>query len=223
MCKYWNLIGSYFYKQRVKIASETDCYNWLIDGLQHALEKRVWKNPDNVLFNDDKGPEKAMTVCITSARATFYQYTQHDNRSLNYTLLSLNQLEENSSDGFFLPYEDKYEITQYYIKDILTKFFNDGDYFTCFFIDALFNADLIVDKNNLTDYNINIKEFCKYLDGVTDEYLRRFSMEYELDNQKVLNAFSCVKNLPHYKLHSNINRVVNTLKKDIVLYSLLQD
>lgn len=223
MCKYWNLIGSYYYKQHVKIASETDCYDWLIEGLTYALEKRIWKDESNVLFNDSKGPEKAMTVCISSSRATFYQYTQHDNRSLNYTLLSLDQLQENSSDGFFIPYEDKYENIQLYLKNMINNFFDKKDYFVCFFIDALFNANILVDKNNIVDYNISISKFLKYVKEMDHEYLNKFSYENNLNFDSVKKAFSYIQNMPHYRLHYNINRVINILKKDDALHNLLKD
>lgn len=223
MCKYWNLIGSYYYKQHVKIASETDCYNWLIDGLTYALNKRVWKDESNILFNDEKGPEKAMTVCITSSRATFYQYTQHDNRSLNYTLLSLDQLQENSSDGFFIPYEDKYENLHSYIKILINKYFDKKDYFICFFVDALFNANIIVDKDDITSYNISINRFSRYIKEMDEDYLRKFSYENNIDFNVVKKAFSYLQIMPHYRLHYNINRVKNMLKKDDILHNLLRD
>lgn len=223
MCKYWNLIGSYYYKQHVKIATENDCYNWLVDGIRYALDKRVWQDSNNALYDDPKGPEKAMTVCITSERATFFQYTQHDKRSLNYTLLSLNQLEENSSDGFFIPYEDKYETIQSYVNENVKKFFENKDYFVSFFIDALFNADILVDKSGLHNYNVNINRFSKYVKEVTNEYLYRFSLEYNIEVDKVIDAFSYIQNMPHYRLHYNISRVINMLKNDDVFYSLLKD
>lgn len=221
MCKYWNLIGSYYYKQDVKIASETDCYDWLIEGLTYALEKRVWKDESNVLYDDPKGPEKAMTVCITSTRATFYQYTKHDKRSLNYTLLSLDSLEENSSDGFFLPFFDKYETIHSYIKEQVIESFKKKDYFICFFLDALFNADIVVDKTKSMDYNININRFCNYINEMNDEYLHRFSNEYDIEFDRLKPAFVYIQNMPHYRIHSNINRVLNILKKDDTLHSLL--
>ena len=223
MCKYWNLIGSYYYKQDVKIASETDCYDWLIEGITRALDKRVWKDPDNVLYNDKIGAEKAMTVCISSARLTFYQYTQHDKRSLNYTLLSLDALQENSSDGFFIPYEDEYETLHSYLKDLITEYFDKKDYFVCFMIDALFNANVLVDKTGNLDYNVNINRFCRYIDETDESRLLIFANENDLDKDSVIHAFSYIRNMPHYRLHYNINRVVNLLKHDETLHSLLKD
>lgn len=223
MCKYWNLIGSYYHKQRVKIATETDCYDWLIEGITKALDKRVWKDPNNALYTDKIGAEKAMTVCISSTRLTFYQYTQHDKRSLNYTLLSLDALEENYSDGFFIPYEDEYENLQSYLKEIIIKYFNVKDYFVCFMVDALFNADILVDKTGKLDYNININKFCKYIENMDEKRLADFAKENDLDKQAVLNAFSYIQNMPHYRLHYNINRVSNLLKHNDILKSLLRD
>lgn len=221
MCKYWNLIGSYYYKQDVKIANETDCYDWLIEGITYALEKRVWEDPENALYNDPKGPEKAMTVCITSTRATFYQYTKHDKRSLNYTLLSLDSLEENSSDGFFLPFFDSYETLQSYVNDKVIEAFNKKDYFVCFFLDALFNSNIIVDKSKAGDYNINISKFCNYVNEMTDKYLYRISLQYKIDYIILKSAFVYIQTMPHYRIHSNINRVMNMLRKDNSLRSLL--
>lgn len=223
MCKYWNLIGSYYYRQQVKIANETDCYDWLIEGLTYALEKKVWTDQANNLYGDPKGPEKAMTVCIASCRSTFYQYTQHDKRSLNYTLLSLDYLEENSSDGFFIPYEDKYETIQSYQKELINKFFSKKDYFVCFFIDALFNANIIVDKSGKLDYNVNISKFCKYIEEMDDLYLTRFAIDNDLDKNSVINAFTYIQNMPHYRIHFNMNRVINILKHDDNLHSLLEE
>ena len=115
--KFWNLIPHYYYKQGIKYASEDECYNWIVEGITKALNQRSWKIEGNKLYGDVKGPEKAIVVCIMSIRANLYQYTKYAKHSLNYSSLSLNLLEENSSDGFYLQYIDKYLNLQEYIKD----------------------------------------------------------------------------------------------------------
>lgn len=72
ICKYWNLVNSFYYRQGIKQATETDCYDWIIMGITKALKQKAWMKSDNILYKDPIGPEKAMMVCIMSTRANFY-------------------------------------------------------------------------------------------------------------------------------------------------------
>lgn len=223
MLKFWNLISHYYYKQGVKSASEEDCYNWLITGITLALNKRVWKDPNNKLYNDPKGPEKAIMVCIMSDRANFYQYTKYDKRNLNYSSLSLNALEEISSDGFFMQYTDKYITLFDYIKDKIKKAFKEKDYLYAWFLDILFNFNLIVEKKEYNSYNISISKFNKCLKNIDLDYLKNFAYNYSLNFNEVKASYDNVINSPQYITHVNINNILNQLKKDDLLYSLLQE
>ena len=220
MCKYWNLIGSYYYRQGIKQAQDVDCYDWLTEGILKALNQHVWTNPDNVLFNDKKGPEKAMTVCISSARLTYYQYINHDNRKLNYQSISLESIETDSSDGYFMPTKDKYFTVQGYVQDLVKQFYKVKDYFICFFIDALFNDDL-VDIKMGTQYSISINKFNKYVTEMTEDHLKIFSQQYDIKFNEVKDAFFYIKIMPTYRVHANINRGLNILKNDQMLLNLL--
>lgn len=218
--KYWNLIGSSYYKQSVKVANEYDCYDFLISGILTALEKRVWKDPSNALYNDKIGPEKAMSVCIFSRKVTFYQEIKHDKRILNYSSLSLDQLEENSSDGFFIKYEDKYSSLNDYVKKLVVDYFNVKDYFACFFIDSLFNFNMLSSKEK-NNYYVNISKFMKHINSINDEYFHQFAIVYGIEESKVKSAFRYIKLMPHYRIHSNLSRIMNSLKKDEYLKDFL--
>ena len=219
ICKFWNLIGSFYHKQGVKVASESDCYDWIVDGITKALSERAWKDSNNKLFDDPKGPEKAIMVCIMCFRANFYQYTKYDKRKLNYYSYSLDELEDNYSDGYFSSYEDRYYNITAHLKNIITEFLDKKDYVAMFLVDALYNCDIT--NNQDDDGAVNIKKFSKYLDLINDEYLTQFSEEYEIELEKVKSAFNCLQRLPHYKIHADINKAMNTLKKDDTLHSLL--
>ena len=221
ICKFWNLISSYYYRQGIKVASEQDCYDWLITGITQALRQRVWKNPDNVLFNDPKGPEKAITICIMSDRANYYQYVKYDKRKLNYSSLSLDVLEENSSDGYFIPYYDTYiSLTDYIVQLIKTKF-EQQDYFFCFLVDAIMNFDIIIDNDKESYYNIDIKKFNKFVDNIDISYIEYFSNTYNQSIDIVKAASYRFKTIPTYMIYPEINRVITLLKHDEMFYSLL--
>ena len=223
VCLYWKMIGAYYSKQNYKIASELDCYDWLIDGIYKALDQHAWTDPLSKLYEDPKGPEKAIVVCILSLRANYYQYTNYDKRKLNYTNLSLDSLEEESSDGYYLPYVDKYETIEDYLYMNVNHFFSVKDYFSAFFLDALFNFNLIVDKKHEYGYNISINKLSHYINSVGDDYCIQFSHEYGLPVEDVKNAFSYLRRMPSYRIHSNLNSNLNRLKKDETLYKLLEE
>lgn len=220
ICKFWNLVSHYYYKQGIKVATELDCYDWIIDGITEALKDRVWKNPENKLFTDKKGPEKAIVVNIMSIRANFYQYTKYDKRKINYTSYSLDQLEESCSDGYITPYEDKYEGLFDYVKKEIKEFFSKKDYFVVFFLDALYNFNLFFSDLDRKDV-VDIKKFNRYIENVDDNYLKSFSKLYDIDLENVTHAFTYLKFMPSYRIHSNISRTMNLLKNDESLYAIL--
>ena len=87
LCKFWNVTSHNYYSQKYKIATEGDCIDWTITGVLKALEQHVWDNPDNVLYGDEKGPEKAINVCIYSTKINFYQKIQHQKERISYESL----------------------------------------------------------------------------------------------------------------------------------------
>lgn len=218
VCKFWNLIGHFYYKQGIVVASETDCYDWIIEGILEALKDRAWKNPENKLFSDPKGPEKAIMVNIMCIRANFYQYAGYDKRKINYTSYSLDDLSENVSDGLFTPYFDNYNLLEDYISKLIQDSFDKKDYFVAFFIDALCNFNLCINGSN----EIDLKKFTRYINNMTSEYLVDFSNRYNLKLEVVENATVYMKSMPSYRIHSNINRVLNLLKKDESFYTMLR-
>lgn len=217
VCKFWNLIGHYYHKQGVKVASELDCYDWVIDGITEALKDRVWKDERNKLFNDSKGPEKAIVVNIMSIRANFYQYTKYDKRKLNYTAYSLDEIEESCSDGYITPYYDKHDDLFDYMKGEIKSYFSKQDYFAGFFLDALYSYELLFDMGD----EVSIKKFNKYIDSIDDTRVENFSNTYDIRKEEVTAALWGLKMIPAYKIHSEINRVMSALKNDEHLYSIL--
>ena len=75
--KFWYMLTTNYHNQLLKIASEEDAYNWLIDSVMYVAKHRPWDNPENSLYQDPKGPEKAMSVKINSVKANYFVALTH--------------------------------------------------------------------------------------------------------------------------------------------------
>lgn len=223
VCKFWNLVDNFYYRQGIKVATELDCQDWVIDGILKALEECAWKKEDSSLFNDPKGPEKAITVCIYSIRANFYQYASYDKRSLNYNSISLEGIEENASDGFFIPFIDKKNDLDDYIVDLIKKSFEKKDYFLCFFYDLLFGLDIITQNEDDKKDFISLNKLIRFLNRVDKNYLLYFSNNYDIDINKVEKSFSYIRYMPRYKIRYNMDRSIRNLKNDETIKDLLRN
>lgn len=220
LLKHWNLISHFYYKQGIKEASEEDCYDWLVEGITSALKDQAWNDPNNSLYNDEKGPEKAMMVCIMSVRANYYQYIKYDKRRLNYNNLSLDFLEESSSDGFFIPYNDNHLELPDYVKSLVIEKFEQKDFFFCFLVDCLLNSNVL--DNQSDDSFVKINKITRCINNIDDSYYQYFSKNYEIEIERVKKSLLYVKIMPSYRIHYNITRVLNELKKDMLLKDLLK-
>lgn len=218
ICKYWKYINNYYYRQDIKTASIEDCYDWVIEGISQALSECAWRDKKSTIYNDPKGPEKAIVKCIMCIRANYYQYTQYDKRKLNYTSYSLDQLEEDASDGFYVPYHDDILTVDSYVSELVVESFNNGKYFFSFFLDALFNFDMLSARNG-TD--VDIGKFKRYLSDFTEEKKNEFANGYGLSVDEVSSALVKLNLLPEYLVHLNLNQTLNELKKDTLLKELL--
>ena len=87
----------------------------------------------------------------------------------------------------------------------------------------MFNFNLVVENKIDLSYNVNIGKFQKSLKAIDNEYLISFSKLYELDREDVKKSFFRLKNMPIYMIHANINNILNDLKKDEILHSLLKE
>lgn len=203
MCKYWNLIGSFYSRQGIKQATEIDCYDWLVIGITKALRQKSWLKENNVLYNDPIGPEKAMTVCIMSTRANFYQAIKHQKRCLNYNSYSIEQCEENYSDGYLLQYYDDYtKMERDSLKTLIQNLFKTFDFYVAIAVDLIYTSDQFVDVHDLRKQILNLN----------DQYIDYFSKFYEINELLVLTAVKELKQLTN----KNLNVILKQSKSKIL-------
>lgn len=221
--KFWNVTEHNYYGQKYRIATEGDCIDWTVTGVLKALEQHVWDNSDNVLYGDEKGPEKAVNVCIYSTKINFYQKIQHQKEKVFYESVSLEQLMENASDSYYVPTHDSDNTVDNYIYDVIQEAFNNKDYIKAFALDKVINDDVFeqVEEDGKIYSQFSDKKLRKKLRHLNVNYCRLFAKRYGVDEQSVLDSIHYITDLDYSKLFIKVKNLFKTLKHDKQLIEYL--
>ena len=216
ICRYWGLIGK-FYNISTNLAEPEDCYNWLIDSITYALKHKQWENPESPIFNDPKGPDKVINRCMKSSRLIFYQFQNRKKRKKEYQLVSIDELKESlNSDSFDI--EDSslsIDENKLDIEFIIQNTFNKKEYFLSFILDCICNDNVFDLEDDI--YKFNIKKLCKYFKRIDSDYVRYFSIKYDIDYTNVYQAAILAKNVPDTKLNTKIQDMLLRLKHSSII------
>lgn len=207
--KYWFLIEAWYNSQAVRIATEEDCYEVVIECIQYSLERHVWTEPNNKLYKDPNGPDKAINIHIKSMKTTFYQTTSKDKRKLNYAILSLDLISENKPEDFYLedlaaaPEDQSFEnYIQHFIRD---KFFH-GDSFLVFMIDTIINNDVFILDTAGIDNSVVVsqRKLTGALKNLNRDFAEAFSARYDIPLEKILLEIDKINVLSYKDLTAKI-------------------
>lgn len=221
LAKYMKKAESEYHNQVYKYISEDDYYDLIIQSVLYVIDKRVWENKNSKLYKNKDGPEIAINQSLKTSKINMYIFMQRDKRKLNINSVSLDSLEETTSDGFFIPYHDADISTDLYIGSLIKDYFNKKQYLNAFLLDSIMNKNVFVDKNNQVEFNLGkLKSSIKNIDK---DYCKIFSQRYQLKTVEVENAISYFNNINYSKLDSVIKKLFNNLRKDKELLSILYD
>lgn len=98
LLKKWPYIGKHYTNSKASGFSIEDCYDMVVHGIQYALEKRKWRDPENKLYNDKCAPDKILNRCIASSRDIQYYLSNTGKRRGNYGKISLDYISEEVKD-----------------------------------------------------------------------------------------------------------------------------
>lgn len=98
VCRYWGYTGK-IYLQCNKHVPFEQCYDILIDTINYVLEKRVWENPKNSLYNDYTAPDKAFHVVLKRQRSLLLTKLNAEKRKTNFNTLSIDEIHEKYADA----------------------------------------------------------------------------------------------------------------------------
>lgn len=214
ICRYWGAINK-FYLKSYKATNVYECYNWLIQSFLATLKYRPWCNPENSLYNDPKGPDKAMNTILNSRRQEFFQNSNMIKRRVNYGAASIEELQENVGDSAFpisADYEDIDSMLD--IKNLVLEAFENKEYLLAFMVDGIINYNTFdIDKKNGNKVTFNMKKLYRVLHHLDRGYYNNFVKMFNVDASEAKNAIEECKKLTRAKLYSAMKRNFKILQR----------
>ena len=217
--RYWHLIRSNVV-QGSGAYDENDCYNWLIDSILGTIHAKSWLNPESSLYNDPLAPDKSINVRMKSHRQGFYQWSNCQKRSGDFSInSSYESLFEDCGDAAF-PIDDTTQNTIDYnmsVNDLIRKEFSNKNYMGSFTIYGIINADVFdyikEGKDRYTKFNK--KKLSSYVRHLDDDFCREFSDTIDLPVEDVKKAVDCCKSLSRIRVYTIIDNTINGLSKKL--------
>ena len=214
--KFWNLVEKNYYKQWKEIASIEECYDWLVDSVLQVLDQHVWTDPDNKLYGDKNAPEKCINVCLNSRKINYFVAQQRQKRVSRLKCSSLDWLEEDSSDGYWVPYYDKYDSDHELLDSLIKDYFLKKDYFKSFCLFVIIHFESFKrEEYNDQYYKVfdayNVKKDLRYL---STKDIQIFSQTYGFSFDECKDAYEYIKNLSYDKMTRNLDNFLFELSKN---------
>ena len=214
---FWHVLTKTYNKQAVKILTEEDCYECLIDSILYVLEQEPWEDPEQSIYKDDRGPEKAINITFQQNVINLFVASQRHKRKASSTALSLDNTIKDSDDDEeqsflnLLTTDELEEVSEtIFWKEQVKNYFKNQEYVAAFVTDALLHdASLVEVKDG--SYSINSARVAKEINNPGDSFAERFSSEYEIPLESVCSVMSrlyCITN-------KGITKVLRMISKDI--------
>lgn len=208
--KFWYAINSDYRACKVSGVTIEDCYEWLVRAIMYVLRERIWLNPNSSLYNDPKGPEKAMRIRLASSRKMFYQESNYGCRKANFGVSSIEELTEANK---FLPefsYSDPdFGWVNSSIQELIIKSFAKGDYFLAFMVDGICFYDVFknVKKKDQKTEEFSKKKLARFMGTLGEIYAKSFSRRFDIKEDSVNAAINTgIKPLSADVIRKRINK-----------------
>ena len=213
VCKYWPKILKLCNSNK-NIATIEDCYEWFINGINYALNNHVWLDPNNSLYGDKNGPDKAITICAKTNRLLFLQFSNRDKRKLNHGVESFDSLQSDYGDYIIRSSNPDDIDGALYIKELVKENFNLKQYFYAFAIDGIVNGKVFdsSDKSNKKYIEFSPKRLIKHIHNIDNDYCKIFAALYDYDVEDVIKASKYVSGLSTYLLYQKIDQFILALR-----------
>lgn len=196
-------------------ATESECYDWLVDSILYALEHRRWTKEDSHIYNDKNGPDKAINRKLKHTRINHLVATNRQKRQINLGLASTDGMEEEYGQVYSASAEDS-ELASILDNDIVKNTINmlweRKDYFKAFLLDCIVNSNCF-SRNKQTNYTeFNRKLAVRYFKNLS-QCLEFFSSAYDIEMDEVLSAFNYINRLTPTDIYGRIDTDLKQMRK----------
>ena len=216
---FWHVLTKTYKRQPVKVLSEEDCYECLIESILSVLEQEAWENPTQSIYKDEKGPEKAINLTFQQNIINLFVANQRHKRKASINALSLDNTlkdgEEDSETFVTLLATDELSILleQLFWKRKIKQYFQEKEFAAAFVTDLLIKDTSLIENKN-EQYVINSRKVAKELNELPPNYVKQFSKEYDIPVEQVEGALSVLKYL--YNVNSrSVDKTIHILVRDI--------
>lgn len=201
VCRFWGYAGKIYVQCNRHIPFE-ECYDCIIDSIKYVLKNRVWEKPDNSLYMDKTGPDKAMHIAMKRQKAIMLSKYTANRRLSNFNTLSIDAAHENyndAADGLFnLGSKDDY------LKTYILEFFEKDEYLNGIFLDVICYSNI----------KYNVKNVIKYIKNITNDDLNYYITSYNVDRRKFIKLINEIKNTSNNLLELKLNSLLYKLRKE---------
>lgn len=160
---------------------------------------------------------------MNGAKLNHWTASTRYKRKLDTESLSLDEISENASEDFYIPYNDQYSFFDDYIITLVRNFFKRRDYFPAFMIDLILNANVFDKDTEANNVVFNIKRLKHFMLNIDEDYCKIFSEYYNLSYNSVVRASYYVKSMKSDYILSKIFELKRILQKDKELLFYLKE
>ena len=196
MLSFWHVLYKTYNKQPIKVLSQEDCYECLVESVLEILKKKPWEDPTQSIYQDEKGPERAINIRFQQNVINLFVAEQRHKRKLLDDAFSLDSTIEDDEEYSLLSFVEDESINlfdQLYWKQRVKQYFDKKDYITAFVLDILLTETNSIKVVN-DEYEIDLKRIVRILNTELDErYCDIFSETYDvkLDDVKCAVKYLC--------------------------------
>lgn len=218
---FWHILTKTYNKQPVKILTEEDCYECLVESILFVLSEAAWEDPDQSIYKDERGPEKAINLTFQQSIINLYISNQRHKRKASSNALSLDNTlkddEEESETFVTLLAKDELShlLEQLFWKDKVKQYFKERDFVSAFVTDLLIKDPYLI-ENKDEKYVINSKRVAKELNELPQSYAFDFSREYGVPKEQVESVVRYLYNVTSRSVEKIIRNIVGDIKEESV-------
>lgn len=223
--RYWGALSKY-YNSSYKVVDKMTCYDWLVDAIMRALDRRKWLDPTSTVYNDPYGPDKVINRCIISERLGYFQSSNTYKRKNNYGLESLERLQDKNDSLSDIPTYMQNLLPTYTpeeldegnisISSLVEKAFDDKEYVLAFMVDGIVNYntfEVFKDDEGKKYSNFSEKRLMRHLRALNSNYCQTFSNTFHKPLDEVEGAVKECGLLSRARLKTAVQRNMKKLKR----------
>lgn len=207
----WPALEKLYYGQNVRIMSLNDCYDIFLDSFFYVMDKCVWKDESNKLYNDEDAILKAMYVLVESRRKNYFIAQNRQKRVANQYPVSLDNLSDEFQEGYFSYISEHYNFNRGWEMSFMKYLWDNKRYVGCLIFDLILHADVI--RND----GLDIKKIKKYIKNINKEKYLNFLDMYDIIDNNLEIYHKYIENLSDNMIYSYIDNTLVFFKTNIKL------